>query len=231
MSEYKFDVVGIFAHRDEMLSLVRKNKDYWDLSDAALMTQHKDGDRIYAYGSRHLDCELVPEPTNSHDPNAIMVLLEGQHVGYVPAVECAAVHPLLGTAVKIKAHIFGGPSKVVSADSIRHYDDDLSVRVTITYEGASVQHSRSNSARTDSASGSTSRAPVIAQWVVAWLLLGGGLSMLPSFASVLFILAAVLCAPVRQLRDLLARYRIRPWMIAAAAVVLTVLGFIILSSR
>lgn len=31
------------------------------------------------------DCfaELIPEPTNDHDPNAIMVCIEGQRVGYL----------------------------------------------------------------------------------------------------------------------------------------------------
>lgn len=29
--------------------------------------------------------ELRPEPSNPHDPNAVMVLIEGQHVGYLPA--------------------------------------------------------------------------------------------------------------------------------------------------
>ena len=59
------------------------------------------------------------------------------------------------------------------------------------------------------------------------LLLIFGLAMLPSFASVLFILAAVLSVPIRPRRDLLARYHIRPWMLWIAAAVLTVLAFIV----
>jgi len=30
---------------------------------------------------------LVREPTNPHDPNAIKVMLDGIHLGYVPATE------------------------------------------------------------------------------------------------------------------------------------------------
>ena len=39
--------------------------------------------------------ELIPEPTNKHDPNAIKVIVDGKHIGYVPANKCAKVHKIL----------------------------------------------------------------------------------------------------------------------------------------
>jgi HIRAN domain len=30
-------------------------------------------------------CEFVPEPTNKMDPNAIKVVCQGHHIGYVPS--------------------------------------------------------------------------------------------------------------------------------------------------
>ena len=226
MAEYKFEAVGMFARMDALLPLVRKKSDYWELSDADLMAQQENGARVYAYSPRHLDCELVPEPDNPHDPNAIKVMLDGRHVGYVPAEECADVRPLLVRAEKIRAHIFCGPSKVISGDIVRHYDDELQIRVTITYSGAPVSSIRSPAVR----SGKANRS-VILQWIAAGLLLIFGLSTFPSFAPVFFILAAVLAAPISPLRDLLAARGIRGWMIAAAAVVFTVLGFVVYPGR
>ena len=224
MAEYKFEAVGMFARMDALLPLVRKKAEYWEFSDADLMAQQDEGARVYAYSPRHLDCELVPEPDNPHDPNAIKVMLDGRHVGYVPAEECADVRPLLSRAQKIRAHIFGGPSKVVSGGTVHHYDDELRVRVTITYEGAPLQATRST--RSGGSRGGKTSAPVVVQWIVAACLLIVGLAALPAFAAFLFILAAILAAPVRPLRELLARYHVRPWMIGAAAVVLTVLAFV-----
>lgn len=38
---------------------------------------------------------LVPEPENRHDPNAVKVLLNDRHVGYLPRAEAAAYRPML----------------------------------------------------------------------------------------------------------------------------------------
>lgn len=42
-----------------------------------------------------LRAELVPEPTNTHDRNAIMVIAAGKHVGYLPKEEAPAYLPVL----------------------------------------------------------------------------------------------------------------------------------------
>ncbi|MEK6228650.1 MAG: HIRAN domain-containing protein [Actinomycetota bacterium] len=38
---------------------------------------------------------LVPEPSNPHDPNAVMVQIDGKLVGYLPRDEAAAYGPAL----------------------------------------------------------------------------------------------------------------------------------------
>ena len=230
MNEYRFSASGVSYHRDAVVSIARRKRDYWELSDTQLAGMYPDSEkRVYAYGFPVVTCELVPEPDNPHDPNAIRVVVDGRHVGYVPAAECAAVRSILRRAESIRAAVGKGPCKVVSAGDVRHYDDEFTVRVAITYDGAPV--TRSTGTRSSGARGGKANAPVILQWVAAGLLLIFALAMLPSFAFVPFLLAAVLAAPFRPLRDLLARYRIRPWMIAAAVVVLAVLGFIVTPGR
>lgn len=43
--------------------------------------------------------ELRPEPKNRHDPNAVMVLINGQHVGYLPAEVAPDYHDILAEVV------------------------------------------------------------------------------------------------------------------------------------
>ncbi|HZI90951.1 MAG TPA: HIRAN domain-containing protein [Thermoleophilaceae bacterium] len=38
---------------------------------------------------------LIPEPTNPHDPNAVMVQIDGKVVGYLPRDEAVAYGPAL----------------------------------------------------------------------------------------------------------------------------------------
>ena len=69
---------------------------------------------------RRIECDevtalLVPEPTNRHDPNAVKVLILGEHVGYLsrkhaldyqPALQLAAQHGEV-LAVRANAHKYG----------------------------------------------------------------------------------------------------------------------------
>lgn len=74
-------------------------------------------------------------------------------------------------------------------------------------------------------------APVLLQWIFAAALLVVGLALLPSFSIVFFVLAAILAAPIRPLRDLLRGIGVRGWMIAAAAALFVIFGFIVSPSK
>ena len=74
-------------------------------------------------------------------------------------------------------------------------------------------------------------SPGLIQLILAVVMLILGLAMLPSFSSVLFILAAILIAPIIPLRNLLSGKGVRGWMIAAAAVLFVILGFVLAPSR
>lgn len=43
--------------------------------------------------------ELRPEPDNPHDPNAVMVLIDGHHVGYLPAKSVQQSRRLIDRAI------------------------------------------------------------------------------------------------------------------------------------
>lgn len=51
------------------------------------------------------DCiaELVPEPTNKHDPNAIMVQIDGRRVGYLSRSDARAYGPAISDGIRKRA--------------------------------------------------------------------------------------------------------------------------------
>lgn len=73
-----------------------------------------------------LDCDLIPEPENEHDPNAIKVVVNGRHIGYVPADLCIEVRKLL--SIEKIAYITVGGTAEDDAD------EWCSANVSITYE-------------------------------------------------------------------------------------------------
>lgn len=52
-----------------------------------------------------LTVNLVPDPDNEHDPNAIKVLLNDIHIGYVPKEKTEDVKKILPDAYEIDAHV------------------------------------------------------------------------------------------------------------------------------
>ena len=73
----------------------------------------------YFYG----ECDLIPEPDNEVDPNAIRIEVYGDLVGYVPAKMCESVRKLLPRMASCSAEIE------------RDDDGDLSGKVTIYEAG------------------------------------------------------------------------------------------------
>lgn len=56
-------------------------------------------------GSYEGPCELIPEPENEFDPNAIRIEVNGNHIGYVPAKMCESVHEKLPEVAACYAEI------------------------------------------------------------------------------------------------------------------------------
>ena len=73
--------------------------------------------------------QLVREPENEHDPNAIKVMFKNLHVGYIPAEYAVGMAPLIDAT--------GVP--LVAVDEVSNYRDNrsgkvlwgLSIRITL----------------------------------------------------------------------------------------------------
>lgn len=143
---YLFKVAGISRRqRDITDNLMTESYDY-GLSKKELVEIGMIDERIYKYDPIMLDAELVPEPDNPKDPNAIKVIVDDILLGYVPADETEKVKKLLDTKQiqAVSCEFYGGPYKIITEDY--DYDKDKEVynvekesqyigaEVTIEYE-------------------------------------------------------------------------------------------------
>lgn len=110
------DVAGASYYYDSITRCMKKNPKY-DLSDDELIDLGND--RIYEFFQLDSNAILMPEPNNSHDRNAVMVLVDNNLVGYVPAEYALFVKNLIfQKALSFSSvSILGGNMKMVYPNS------------------------------------------------------------------------------------------------------------------
>ena len=117
----KYKVAGVTHYIDNILELATEDPDY-DLSKRELIAEGRVQERVWKYFFAPRKVELVPEDNNPHDPKAIKVVVDGQHVGYIKSGSCAHLRKIIGQGgiVDIDCMIGGGPYKYVALE----YDDE-----------------------------------------------------------------------------------------------------------
>lgn len=127
-------VAGENYHLEEILDLMGENP-YYSYGKSELINNGYVDERVYKLNVYTGAAELVPEPENPHDPKAIKVIVEGNHIGYIKAGSCAHIHKLLleDSIEKVEVEIKGGDYKIVYED----YDDDTE-KSTYTLERDSM---------------------------------------------------------------------------------------------
>ena len=112
-----FPVAGVSFREDAIIKLARKNSNY-SLSKSDIIDMGMTDKEIFRYRWGTRPAELVPEPDNPHDSNAVKVLVDGVHIGYIKAVSCEHVLQLLkdDRIRRVTCEIGGGPYKEVSED-------------------------------------------------------------------------------------------------------------------
>ena len=120
-------LAGTSYHMDAIMALAQENPDY-DLTKREIIDDDLTDERIYQYTFTDGPVELVDDPDNEHDPNAIKVLIAGQHIGYIKRGSTGRIHNLqrAGRVLGVTAEIYGGKYKVVICDDdddgAEHYD-------------------------------------------------------------------------------------------------------------
>lgn len=132
-----FRVAGTSFHEKEIEEIGTDNMDY-EMSKKEIVDAGLEDERIYKLEFFPYSAELIPEPENPYDPKAIMVFVDGVHVGYIKKGSTSRVRNLLEAGGKISAEIHGGPYKVIYLDDendkyeIEHGEAPYSVVINIT---------------------------------------------------------------------------------------------------
>lgn len=116
-NEETHKVAGLSFREDALAELQCENGDF-SSSKRELVDMGMTGERIYKYDFYPVKTELIPEPDNEVDPNAIKVVVDGQHIGYIKKGSCAHIRKLLNSdSIKsVDIEITGGPYKFIEED-------------------------------------------------------------------------------------------------------------------
>lgn len=121
LTKEKLHVAGTSYRQKEIKSLGTENYDY-SLSKKEIEEIYLESDRIYELDFIVNKVELIEEPTNEYDPNAIKVVVDDVHVGYIKKGSCSHVKKLMreNKIQKLEVDIHGGKYKLLEYD----YDTD-----------------------------------------------------------------------------------------------------------
>ena len=126
-----FNVTGTSHYQDAFRQLLVHNDDY-DLDNEDLECGLDLYEREWKDVVTFSKVELVPEPENEHDSNAVRVELDGILVGYIKAGSCSRVKNLLKSDkyIRTTAETYGGPYKtlVETEDSRGDYREKVEKR-------------------------------------------------------------------------------------------------------
>lgn len=121
-----YRVAGTSFRSDAIASLGEENDDYC-ASKRDLIDEDMIDEEIYQLQFHPEKVELVPEPDNEFDPNAVKVIVDGVHVGYIKKGSCAHVKRILSEdrILNISCNIGGGKFKIITEDYDPEKDKDV----------------------------------------------------------------------------------------------------------
>lgn len=113
-----FEIPGAYYHRTSIAKVANPNPD-WKKTCKSLIKAGKANQKIYRFERTTKTAELVEEPNNPHDKNAVMVIVDGEKIGYIGADENLHVKSILKskTVKSISATITGGEYKTIISES------------------------------------------------------------------------------------------------------------------
>lgn len=123
---------GMEHYKDNIMELALPNP-YYDWTKQELVDIHMTEERIYQYEFDPKTVELVPEPDNPYDPNAVKVIVGGFHVAYIKRGSCSHILKLLkeDSISNISCIMGGGPYKYISEE----YDDEADRDIYVMEKG------------------------------------------------------------------------------------------------
>lgn len=130
-----FGIYGMGYRKENVALLGSPNPDF-DLTRSQLLEKYPNGASIPKLTFNVCNVDLVPEPDNEADPNAIKVLMNGVHVGYIRRTSTDSIRAYIGRndIDHITGFIRGGVMKYVTIgqDGSKHITTGKNER----YEGS-----------------------------------------------------------------------------------------------
>ena len=115
--QLEYSVVGESYRKKDIASIGIPNPDY-KLDKGSLYRKGLFEKTVYAYTFPKLSATLEPEPTNKHDQNAVKVIANGVHVGYIKSADAPGIKRMLdaGEIRRIQCSIRGGDNRMIHTD-------------------------------------------------------------------------------------------------------------------
>lgn len=136
MKTERFKLAGCSYYQDNIITLAAVNPDY-DMPSKDIKACFDEGELIPEYKFLHPNCELVPEPSNQYDANAVKVLIDNVHVGYIKAGSCSHVKKLL-TDKKARFYVdkmgMGNYKKIIDGSVVKDSFNRPFVTLIVTYD-------------------------------------------------------------------------------------------------
>jgi len=148
LKKYKFKVSGISYRQAEMVEELGIYNDDYDMSKKQLLDEGLEDEKIEKYSIFVLKVELVDDPENTYDSNAIKVIADGVHIGFVPKEKTRRVREILAfhPDAKLSCDVYGGDYKILEEDDDGNYSVEkvslnYGAEITITYREAIAEDS------------------------------------------------------------------------------------------
>lgn len=137
-----YHTTGMSNRLENLLSLSVKNDDY-NKSKKLLVEDGLIGTKVWEYEFYPSKVELIPEPDNPYDSNAIKVMVDGKHVSYIKKGSCPHLLKVIreGRIENIDCKIGGGKYKYICEnDEDEAIDEDGNGEPTYTLEKDSINY-------------------------------------------------------------------------------------------
>lgn len=136
MKTERFKLAGCSYYQDNIMTLAAVNPDY-DMPSKDIKACFDEGELIPEYKFLHSNCDLVPEPSNQYDENAVKVLIDNVHVGYIKAGSCSHVKKLLADK-KARFYVdkmgMGNYKKIIDGSVVKDSFNRPFVTLIATYD-------------------------------------------------------------------------------------------------
>lgn len=130
-----FIVHGTHYHPSEIKRLQNANPD-WRKSKNTLLSEGKAMQRIYHYNFINKPVKIAVDNGDIYKKGALMVIIAGEHVGYIPDEDTTHVQSILKkkNVIYITSMISGGEYKVISENGeVVKVDSNVRISLRIAY--------------------------------------------------------------------------------------------------